>query len=47
MGAVILAVLATLGGLLGVAIFEKRKDGAVAPPPQQYGGGPGSFGNVG
>jgi hypothetical protein len=45
-GAVILAVLATLGGIIGTAIFEKRKDGAVPPAPPQYSGGPGSFGNV-
>lgn len=43
-GAVILAVLTTLGGIIGVAIFEKRKDGAAPPPPQQqYGGGPGGY----
>ena len=33
--AVILAVLATVGGLIGVAIFEKRKGNGVAPPPPQ------------
>lgn len=33
-GAIFLAVLATLGGIIGVAIFEKRKgDGLAAPPP--------------
>jgi hypothetical protein len=42
-GAIILAVLATLGGLIAVPIFEKRKDG-VPPPPQDFGGGPGSYG---
>jgi hypothetical protein len=36
LGAVILAVLTALGGLLGVAIFEKRKDGAAPPPPQNF-----------
>ena len=35
-GAVILAVLATLGGVIGVAIFEKRKDGTAPPPPQNF-----------
>jgi hypothetical protein len=41
-GAIILAVLATLGGVIGVAIFEKRKgDGLAPPPPQNFGGGPG------
>jgi hypothetical protein len=29
-------VLATIGGLIGVPIFEKRKNGAVPPPPQNY-----------
>ena len=39
LGAVFLAVLATLGGLIAVPIFEKRKNGAVPPPPpQNYGG---------
>src|SRR6267142_14436 len=33
-GAIFLAVLTTLGGVIGVAIFEKRKDGVVPPPPQ-------------
>ena len=32
-GAVLLFVFAILGGLLGVAIFEKRKAGAPPPPP--------------
>ena len=35
-GAIILALLTALGGVLGVAIFEKRKDGAVPPPPQNF-----------
>ncbi|HEV7744898.1 MAG TPA: hypothetical protein VGO56_07870 [Pyrinomonadaceae bacterium] len=35
-GAIILAVLTALGGILGVAIFEKRKDGAAPPPPQNF-----------
>lgn len=35
--AVILAVLATLGGVIGVAIFGKRKgDGLTPPPPQNF-----------
>lgn len=42
-GAIILALLATLGGVIGVAIFEKRKDGS-APPPPNFGGTPGGFG---
>jgi hypothetical protein len=37
-GAIILALLATLGGVIGVAIFEKRKgDGLAPPPPQNFG----------
>ncbi|MGH9929777.1 MAG: hypothetical protein ACREA9_11205 [Pyrinomonadaceae bacterium] len=35
-GAIVLAVLTALGGILGVAIFEKRKDGPAPPPPQNY-----------
>jgi hypothetical protein len=35
-GAIFLALLTTLGGVIGVAIFEKRKDGAVPPPPQNF-----------
>jgi hypothetical protein len=31
-GAIVLALLATLGGVIGVAIFEKRKDGWTPPP---------------
>jgi hypothetical protein len=34
-GAIILALLATLGGIIGVAIFEKRKGDGLAPPPPQ------------
>lgn len=42
-GAIMLAVLATLGGVIGTAIFEKRKgDGTAPPPPQNYGGSPGA-----
>lgn len=32
-GAVLLFVFAIIGGLIGVAIFEKRKGGAPPPPP--------------
>lgn len=35
-GAIILAGLATLGGVIGVAIFEKRKGNATPPPPASY-----------
>ena len=41
--AVLLIVFATIGGLIGISVFEKRKGGAVPPPPQNY-GGPGSYG---
>jgi hypothetical protein len=34
-GAIILVLLATLGGVIGTAIFEKRKGNTVAPPPPQ------------
>jgi len=40
-GAICLAVLATLGGVLGIPLFEKRKDGDVPPPPPAFGGQPG------
>jgi|SRR5207253_3834374 len=32
-GAVLMAGMATIGGLIAVPIFEKRKDGEVPPPP--------------
>jgi hypothetical protein len=35
-GAVLLVLLSTLGGVIATAIFEKRKDGAVPPPPQNF-----------
>ena len=40
-GAVCLVVLATLGGVIGTAIFGKNKGGTVAPPSPQNFGGPG------
>jgi len=42
-GAVSLLVLATLGGLLSVPIFEKRKPGGPPPPPPTNVGGPGAY----
>jgi hypothetical protein len=37
-GAIVLVLLSTLGGLIGTAIFEKRKgDGLATPPPQNFG----------
>ena len=35
-GAIFLAVLAALGGIIGVAIFEKRKGNGMAPPPPTF-----------
>ena len=42
-GAVSLLVLATLGGLLAVPIFEKRKPGGPPAPPPPDMGGPGPY----
>lgn len=43
--AIFLAVMATLGGLLSVPIFEKRKGNGAPPAPQDFGGGnPGTYG---
>jgi len=44
-GAVILVLLSTLGGVIGTAIFEKRKGNNAAPPAPQNFGGPGSYGS--
>jgi hypothetical protein len=42
-GFVLYLVLATIGGLIGVPIFEKRKGNGIAPPPpQNFAGGPGT-----
>jgi hypothetical protein len=43
-GAILLALLSTLGGVIGVAIFEKRKGDGSTPPPANYGGTPGTYG---
>lgn len=47
-GFVIFVVLATIGGVIGVPIFEKRK-GTIEtpPPPQDFGSGPGPGGSYG
>ena len=37
--AVLLVIFSTVGGLIGVAIFEKRKGGPPPPPPPPAGGG--------
>jgi hypothetical protein len=44
-GAICLTIFATIGGLIAVPIFEKRKGGpgAPPPPPQNYGGGGGGY----
>lgn len=45
--AILLIVFSTIGGLLGVAIFEKRKGNGAPPPPQGYGETPGGgYGSV-
>ena len=42
-GAVLLIVLAVLGGLIAVPLLEKRKNGATPPPPPVPGTGPGPY----
>lgn len=38
-GAIIYTALATIGGLIGIPLFEKRKDGDMGtPPPPPFGG---------
>lgn len=34
---VMLLIFSTIGGLIGVPIFEKRKPGVTPPPPQNFG----------
>lgn len=42
---VIILIFSTLGGTLGVPIFEKRKGAPPPPPPQDFGAGPaGTYG---
>lgn len=41
-GAVLLFFFSVIGGLIGTALFEKRKGGPVPPPPPAA-GGPGGF----
>ena len=48
LGAIISVGLSTVGGLIAVPLFEKRKSGPAAPPPppQDFSGGqPGNFGS--
>jgi hypothetical protein len=41
-------IFSAVGGLLGVALFEKRKGGpGVPPPPPPQAGGPGTYGTPG
>jgi hypothetical protein len=48
LGAIVITVFSTVGGLIGVAIFEKRKGGpGVPPPPPPQAGGPGGYGTPG
>lgn len=51
MGAIFLIILSTIGGLIGVPIFEKRKGGDAPPPSPPFGdqppGGGGYGGGVG
>jgi hypothetical protein len=35
--AVLLVIFSTLGGLIGIPIFEKRKRNVMPPPPQNFG----------
>jgi hypothetical protein len=41
--ALLLLVLAVLGGLIAVPLIEKRKNGATPPPPPAPGTGPGPY----
>jgi hypothetical protein len=43
--AVLLVIFSTIGGLIGISIFEKRKGGSAPPAPQNFGGGPGAYGS--
>jgi hypothetical protein len=39
----LLFIFSLIGGLIGAAIFEKRKGGATPPPPPPMAGGPGAY----
>ena len=43
LGALCLLILAVLGGLIGVPLIEKRKNGGMPPPPPDTGAGPGPY----
>lgn len=49
LGAIVITIFSTIGGLIGVAIFEKRKGGpgVPPPPPPAAGGGYGAPGGGG
>ncbi len=42
MVAAMILIFSTIGGVLGVPIFEKRKGAQPPPPPQDFGAGPSS-----
>ena len=46
---IVTVIFSAVGGLLGVALFEKRKPGAGVPPPPPppAAGGPGGYGTPG
>ena len=39
----LLFIFSLIGGLIGTALFEKRKGGATPPPPPPMTGGPGAY----
>ena len=41
--AFLLFVFSIIGGLIGTALFEKRKGGVAPPPPPPMSGGPGTY----
>lgn len=41
--AVLLFIFSIIGGLIGAALFEKRKGGGAMPPPPPMTGGPGAY----
>ena len=41
--AFLLFIFSLIGGLIGTALFEKRKGGAAPPPPPPMTGGPGTY----
>ncbi len=46
-GFFVFVVLSTVGGLIGVPVFEKRKAAEPPPPPQDFGAGPGGQSGTG